>query len=133
MQGLPQLSVSPGHPQMAEQLTRTLSSASLTEQELDTLMADFVAAAEDGRHHSSGWLDNAYFVSKIGWSALTRIQARQMEADPRNDIVINHVHPGYVSTDINNHTGHLDIDRGAQSSVFAALLPPNTQAESQQN
>ena len=49
-----------------------------------------------------------------------------MEADPRKDIVVNHVHPGYVDTDMTSHKGHLTVDRGAESAVFAALLPPNT-------
>ena len=61
----------------------------------------------------------------------------------------NHVHPGYVKTDMNNHKvsskhyyekmylqsisdpiahrqGPLSIDEGARSSIYAALLPPNT-------
>ena len=127
-QGLALLNISAGDQERALQLTSALSSPSLTEDELDTLMTDFVSSAESGDHHQHGWLDNAYFVSKIGWSALSRIQFREMETDAREDIVVNHVHPGYVSTDLNSHSGHLDTDRGAQSAVFAALLPRNTQA-----
>ena len=50
-------------------------------------------------------------VNIVGWSALSRIQQRQMEQDPRQDIVINHVHPGYVDTDMTSHKGILSIDR----------------------
>jgi len=110
----------------AEELTRTLSSPELTEAELDALMRDFVSSASTGEHQAHGWLNSTYMTSKLGWSALTRIQQREMGQDEREDIVINHVHPGYVDTDMSSHKGALSIDRGAESSVFAALLPPRT-------
>ena len=56
-------------------------------------------------------LKSAYVVSKIALSALTRIQSREMEADQRADIAVNHVHPGFVATDINKHLGHLTPDK----------------------
>jgi len=110
----------------AEQLKATLASQDLSVETLDSLMRNFVETAEAGTHKENGWVSSTYFVSKIGWSALSRIQQRMMEADPREDIVVNHVHPGYVDTDMTSHKGHLSVDRGAESAVFAALLPPNT-------
>ena len=56
-------------------------------------------------------LKSSYIVSKIALSALTRIQSRQMEAEERADIAVNHVHPGFVATDINKHMGHLSPDK----------------------
>ena len=47
------------------------------------------------------------------------MQAREA----KDGILINHVHPGYVDTDLTSHTGPLTIDEGAKSSVYAALLP----------
>jgi len=111
----------------AEELTRILSSPELSEAELDGLMRDFVSSATTGNHQAHGWLNSTYATSKLGWSALSRIQQREMARDEREDIVINHVHPGYVDTDMSSHKGSLTIDRGAESSVFAALLPPQTQ------
>jgi len=110
----------------AEQLKKKLSSDDLTVKELDGYMKNFVETANAGTHESHGWPNSTYVVSKIGWSALSRIQQREMEKDPRQDIVINHVHPGYVDTDMTSHRGVLSIDRGAQSGVFAALLPAGT-------
>jgi len=108
-------------------LKEILASDTLTREELDRLMTNFVETAEAGTHQEHGWPNSAYAVSKIGWSALSRIQQREMEQDSRKDIVVNHVHPGYVDTDMTSHKGPLTIDRGAQSTLFAALLPPNTQ------
>ena len=36
-----------------------------------------------------GWPKSSYVVSKIGWSALSRIQQRELEDDPRDDIVVS--------------------------------------------
>ena len=42
------------------------------------------------------------------------------------DLVVNHVHPGWVDTDMTSHQGPLSPDEGAKSALFAALLPPKT-------
>uniref|UniRef100_A0A2P2HWY0 carbonyl reductase (NADPH) n=1 Tax=Hirondellea gigas TaxID=1518452 RepID=A0A2P2HWY0_9CRUS len=109
-----------------EQLRSTLASPDLTEQQLDDLMTGFVKAAGDGSHEALGWQNSTYSVSKVGVSALTRIQQKQLDADTtREDIVINHVHPGYVDTDMTSHKGTLTIEAGAAAPTYLALLPPN--------
>merc|ERR1711892_1138645 len=110
----------------AEHLKKKLSADDLSVEELDGYMKNFVETANAGTHGAHGWPNSTYVVSKIGWSALSRIQQKCMENDSRKDIVINHVHPGYVDTDMTSHKGPLSIDRGAESGVFAALLPPGT-------
>ena len=50
-----------------------------------------------------------------------------MNDDDRQDIVVNHVHPGIVDTDLANGLGYMTIDRGAEACVFAALLPANSE------
>lgn len=50
-------------------------------------------------------------VSKVGVSALTRIQQRAFDADPREDLVVNCAHPGYVDTDMTSHkVGYIDYN-----------------------
>jgi len=108
-------------------LREKLSSADLTVSQLDQLMTQFVEAANQGTHVEQGWPNSAYKVSKIGVSALSRIQHREMGVDERDDIVVNHVHPGWVDTDMTSHKGPLTVDRGCMSAVYAALLPPGTE------
>jgi len=115
-----------GEPTKAEAIHKSLADPELSLDTLDSLMTNFVETAEAGTHKEAGWPSSTYFVSKIGWSALSRIQQRMMDSDPREDIVVNHVHPGYVDTDMTSHKGPLTIDRGAQSAVFASLLPAKT-------
>ena len=103
------------------------SDSTLTAPELDDLMNSFIEAAKDGTYKEKGWAESAYAVSKVGVSALTRIQQRELLNDSsRKDIVVNHVHPGYVDTDLNSHKGPLTTAEGAKSSIYGALLPPGT-------
>merc|ERR1712117_938368 len=51
-------------------------------------------------------------MSKVGLSALTRIQQQDFDKTPDTDCVANHVHPGYVKTDMNNHKGPLPSTKG---------------------
>ncbi len=59
-------------------------------------------------------------------SALSRIQQREFDADPDSDEVVNHVHPGFIKSDMSRHQGLLTPEEGAKSSIFAAMLPPHT-------
>lgn len=102
------------------------SDSTLTVAELDALMEEFVKSTEDGTFKAKGWCSSTYMASKVGLSALSRIQQREMNKDPREDIAINHVHPGYVDTDMTSHKGPLTPDEGAKSSVYCALLPKGT-------
>lgn len=116
------LSMIPG-----EELKRTLSSPTLTIDQLDTLMHQFVEKAKAGNHLEFGWPSSAYSVSKVGVSALTFLQQRAFDEDPRTDIVINSVHPGYVDTDMTSHKGPLTIEQGAEAPVYLSLLPAGEQ------
>lgn len=75
-----------------------------------------------GKYAEEGWCTSAYAVSKVGLSALSIIQQRMFDKESSNrDIAINHVHPGYISTDMTGHTGPLTIEQGAKSSLYCAL------------
>ena len=76
----------------------------LTVKQLDELMEDFITATEKGKHGELGWPGSTYMVSKVGLSALTRLQQRDMDAKKKlSDVAINHIHPGYVDTGTQVH------------------------------
>jgi len=103
------------------------SDSALQVDELDRMMNDFIAACENGDHGEKGWPNSTYVVSKVGLSALTRIQNREMQnTRGKADIEINHVHPGYVDTDMTSHKGHLTPEQGAYAPLKLALSPPNS-------
>lgn len=85
-----------------------------------------ISAAKSGTHIQAGWANSTYVVSKIGVSALAGIHQSLFDKDPREDIAVNAVHPGYVDTDMTSHKGQLKPDEGAAAPVYAALLPENT-------
>jgi carbonyl reductase 1 len=70
------------------------------------------SAAQTGTHQELGWPNSAYATSKIGISALTRIQQKAFDNDSRKDIIVNSVNPGYVDTDMTSHKGTLTIEQG---------------------
>ena len=117
-----------GEEPAATQLRKKLASSdtTLTIEELDGLMNQFIKASEDGTFKEKGWGGSTYVASKVGLSALSRIQQRELLKDDRQDISVNHVHPGYVDTDMTSHKGPLTIEEGAKSSIYCALLTANT-------
>ena len=38
-----------------------------------------------------------------------------MDRDPRPDIVVNHVNPGFVDTDMSSHKGTFTVDRWTET------------------
>ncbi|KAK2578951.1 hypothetical protein KPH14_011155 [Odynerus spinipes] len=109
-----------------ESLRKKLSDPNLTEEELDKLMSEFVELAKKDAHLEHGWPNSAYVVSKVGVSALAGIHQSKFDNDPREDIAVNAVHPGYVDTDMTSHKGSLTPDQGAVAPIYCALLPKNT-------
>lgn len=78
-------------------------------------------------HLQVGWSNSTYVASKIGVTALAGIHQSMFNTDPREDIAVNAVHPGYVDTDMSSHKGTLTPDQGAIAPVYCALLPENTE------
>jgi carbonyl reductase 1 len=118
-----------GQEPQAGALRAKFADPSLTLDQLNELMNTFVKLANEGTHHAAGWPNSTYRVSKVGVSALTRIQQREFDTlRPGDDLVVNSVHPGYVDTDMTSHKGHLTIEEGAVAPVWCALLPPGVKS-----
>jgi len=97
-----------------------LLSDALTEEAIMKIMRDYYTAIEcnDYKHYKK---DSAYSLSKVLLTALTRVQARLLQDDPRG-ILINCCCPGYVSTDMSSHKGPLTIDEGARTPLMVCQL-----------
>lgn len=108
-----------------EELKKKLNNPKITLEELCSLMEQFVQAAKEGENGEKGWGHSAYNASKVGVTVLSFIQQREFNEDPREDLVVNAVHPGYVDTDMTSHKGPLTPDQGADAPTYLALLPPN--------
>jgi NAD(P)-dependent dehydrogenase (short-subunit alcohol dehydrogenase family) len=62
----------------------------------------------------------AYNASKTALNALTVFFAKELRNTP---IKVNSVSPGYVATDLNEHSGYLSPEQGAKGPVAFATLP----------
>lgn len=104
-------------------LRKQLSDDGLTILKLGELMQNFIDSAKKGTNVADGWGNSAYVVSKVGVSALTRVQQRMLDAETPNsrNISVNSVHPGYVDTDMTSHDGVLTIEDGAKAPLYTAL------------
>ena len=79
-----------------------ITAPGLTVAQLDGMARSYEQAAECGAGEvaAAGWTSSPYFVSKILWSALSRLQQHQFTLE--QDIAVNHVHPGFVDTGLAN-------------------------------
>ncbi|XP_068122181.1 carbonyl reductase [NADPH] 1-like [Hyperolius riggenbachi] len=113
--------------QCSPELQEKFRNDTITEEELVKLMKAFVEDAKKGIHKDHGWPDTAYGVSKIGVTVLSKIQARHIKATRKgDDIVLNACCPGWVRTDMAGDKAPKSPDEGAETPVYLALLPPNT-------
>ncbi|CAF0910227.1 unnamed protein product [Brachionus calyciflorus] len=93
----------------------------LTVKELTSLLDEFVELSRLGKNEHI--CKSAYGMSKVGLTALTRIQQREFDRDERKDIIVNAACPGFVATDMSSHRGQLTPDQGAETPVYLSLLP----------
>ncbi|GAU88105.1 hypothetical protein RvY_00861 [Ramazzottius varieornatus] len=111
-------------------IKQKLKSDTLTVDELRDIMQQYLKAVRQGDYEEKGFtgypdMYGAYPMSKIGVTALTRIQQRMFDQErPGDDIIVNAVCPGYVATDMTQHKGVLTVMQGADTPVYAATLPP---------
>jgi NAD(P)-dependent dehydrogenase (short-subunit alcohol dehydrogenase family) len=112
--------------EMSNDLQNKYKSSTLTQEQLDTLVKDFISAIESKSLQKVGYNEKSpflnYGVSKAALLALTRIEARQWSG-AKNVLVVS-VCPGYCSTDLNNHgPGSRSPELGADSILHAAQAP----------
>ncbi|KAL4621857.1 hypothetical protein ACB092_06G258800 [Castanea dentata] len=93
---------------------------SLTEERVDEVLNEYLKDFKEGSLETRGWprYTSAYIISKASVNAYTRIVAKKFPS-----FRVNCLCPGYVKSDINQNTGYLTTDEGAESVVKLALLP----------
>ncbi|KAJ8402188.1 hypothetical protein AAFF_G00370530 [Aldrovandia affinis] len=110
--------------QCSPQLQAKFRDAELTEEDLCSLMEEFVKAAQRQAHQAEGWPSTAYGTTKIGVTVLSRIQARVLsQTRPADGILLNACCPGWVRTDMAGSKAPKSPEEGAETPVYLALLP----------
>lgn len=92
----------------------------LTEEKVDAILKKFLNDLKENALEANGWstMIPSYSISKTALNAYTRILAKKYP-----NMYVNCVHPGYVDTDLNWHTGTMTPEEGARGPVKLALLP----------
>ncbi|XP_047308528.1 (+)-neomenthol dehydrogenase-like [Impatiens glandulifera] len=103
-----------------EQMRKELGDVeNLTVEKIDRIVERFLGDVKDGLLESNGWNMTmpSYSLSKVTLNAYTRVLAKKYP-----QMKINCVHPGFVDTDLNWHTGIKTIEEGARGPVKLALF-----------
>ena len=84
-------------------------------------MSQFIQSAKNGTTEEKGFARTAYGMSKVGVTLMTQIQQREFDKTDQT-ILINSCCPGYVATDMSSYKGPLQVDEGADTPCYLALL-----------
>lgn len=93
--------------------------ASKTEEDVTSIMKDFISAVDAGKENDAGFPSAAYAVSKAGLIGATRALA--LAEKEKSKVLINSCCPGWVNTDMTKGKGTKTPDEGAQTPVMLAL------------
>ncbi|UJR12149.1 hypothetical protein I4U23_016326 [Adineta vaga] len=107
-------------------LQNKYTSSTLTEEQIDALVEEFISAIGTKRYEDIGYHSKIpfiiYGVSKTALTALTRVQARQWSG--AKGVLVVAVCPGYCATDMNKgRPGARPAELGADSILHAAMTP----------
>lgn len=93
---------------------------SLTNEKLGEVLREFMKDYKEGALETKNWPHSlsGYTMAKVALNAYTRLLAKKFP-----HFRINCLCPDFVKTDINQNTGFLTIDEGAECPVRLALLP----------
>ncbi|WP_224247966.1 SDR family NAD(P)-dependent oxidoreductase [Hyalangium gracile] len=88
---------------------------------LAALVREFIEDVRSGQFARKGWPRSAYRVSKAALNALTRRLAEELKG---RHLLVNAVCPGWVRTRMGGASAPRGVEEGADTIVWAALLPP---------
>jgi len=102
------------------ELRKEFSREDLDIDGLIGLMKKFENDVENNQWKKEGWPSNAYGVSKVGVTAMSKIFARRADSEDKN-ILVNACCPGWVATDMGGPNAPRNPDQGAETPVYLAL------------
>ncbi|CAG8749079.1 22226_t:CDS:2 [Cetraspora pellucida] len=105
---------------LSSTLKQEFSKEDLDIEGLTKLLKRFEDAVERDKYLEEGWPRQAYGVSKIGVTTMSRILGRRADKEG-NNIKVFACCPGWVKTDMAGDKASLTPDQGAETPVFLSL------------
>jgi NAD(P)-dependent dehydrogenase (short-subunit alcohol dehydrogenase family) len=93
-----------------------------SKEALAALVREFIEDVRSGQYAAKGWPRTAYRVSKVALNGLTRLLAKELEG---RHLRVNAVCPGWVRTRMGGANAPRSVEQGADTIVWAAMLPPH--------
>jgi carbonyl reductase 1 len=92
-----------------------------SKEALAALVREFIEDVRSGQYARKGWPRSAYRISKVALNALTRRLAEELK---ERHVMVNAVCPGWVRTRMGGSSAPRGVEEGADTIVWAAMLPP---------
>jgi carbonyl reductase 1 len=116
---------------VSKDLQDQFTSSTLTTEQLDRLVEDFISGVESNTLEKLGYSSKlpswSYSVSKAAVIALTRIEARQQPETKK--IFVYSVTPGYCSTNLSNHASDARPPELGADSILYLIDTPASELE----
>lgn len=110
-------------------IRKRLVASDCTVQEICDFMHDYLKCVREGETslEQAGWPNSAYAVSKVGVTALARVQQRELDHnhEKKRNIVVNACCPGWCKTDLTFGRGLKTPEAGADTPLYLALFKNN--------
>lgn len=107
----------------SKEMQKIFRSDTMTMDELNALMNHYIARAQIGDLVEKGYSKSPYGMSKIGVTVMSRIQARRLRQEGRNNILLNACCPGWCRTDMAGPKAPLSAEQGSVTPTYLATLP----------
>jgi len=114
------LSLINGEVKQSQTLRELFADPNLSEKNLDSMMSEFVSAANAGGWVEAGWPNCAYTVSKVAVNAYTRVLQRVFD-DEGNGVIVNSIHPGTKHSKI-HQASNISMEDGAFAVANCACV-----------
>jgi len=112
----------------SKELQQEFESDKITEEDLCQLMNEFVTYAKSNTHEQRGFPTDAYGVSKIGVTVLTKMYGKIHFDWVRNDRLVNSCCPAWVHTELGGPNAPRSPEEGTDTPVYLSLLAPGLDA-----
>jgi len=104
-----------------------LADPTLTPERIDALANEFINAVIDGSYEQKGWRKSAYGISKTLLNCYSRWVIANTATLYKPGVKVYVCCPGYCNTRMTKGNGIRPASKGAETPVWLALQPPDTQ------